>query len=170
MSGWAGQSLRQTTGTIYYTRGMTEKGNKSSTTLPQLLTAAWRKGGSGCSSSSLTCLFLFALSVRTAKHNSILNVLPWRVATALMIVYDHIWPRLMTDVLHICWENSSEQKEELGWYLPCAGKWIAAMFMYYVLATLIINSSSSTMKNERMCSKNSPLLLPPAVTLLSVQL
>lgn len=40
MLGWTGQSLRETTGTIYYTREMKEKGNKTSTTLPQCLTAA----------------------------------------------------------------------------------------------------------------------------------
>lgn len=39
MLGWSGQTLRETTGTICYTRGMKERGNKKSTTLSWVLTA-----------------------------------------------------------------------------------------------------------------------------------
>lgn len=67
MLGWTGQSLRETTGTICYTRGMREKGNKKVHDSPS---------GSGCGSSSVTCIFLCTLSVWLIGRNFIL---PWCV-------------------------------------------------------------------------------------------
>lgn len=157
MLGWTGQSLRETTGTIYYTREMKEKGNKTSTTLPQCLTAAsyisrggggaW-KGGSGCYSSLVTCLFLFTLSVRLFEHNFICHLTcchgVWSLCVIAYTAYDHhLTSSNGSDIGrlnafffahgHRCWGKSSKLREEFQWYLPWIGKWIAAMFIYYTL-------------------------------------
>jgi len=54
-----GQSLRETTGAIYHTREMKEKEKKTSTTLPQLLTAASYISLGGTMKRWLKLLFIF---------------------------------------------------------------------------------------------------------------
>lgn len=155
MLGWTGQSLRETTGTIYYTREMKEKGNKNSTALPQLLTAVSyiSLGREGCEKVSQAAIHLwwhvyFYLHFLSCNSCIILFATTHvaKVCGACVFVGIFIiWPHLMNDVGRYgnfldpfahgfrCWVKSSKHREEFQLYLPWIGEWIASMFMYYTV-------------------------------------